>query len=94
MPAPDAKPLFDLTIHLGDVLTFLAAAYVGIRIFLMMRDQLRDVVNAIGSKYPRNGLLGDMENIKEDVQEHREWMLSEGFDRRHAERRDSRDSHN
>lgn len=85
---------------LGDLLTIMGgiitATVAVVKILLSIRDTLKDLQVAIGGVEPvREGLMGRVENLKDDVekiateqQEHRDWLIAMGQDRRVKERRE------
>jgi hypothetical protein len=79
---------FDWTVHVSDVMLFGAGIWAFITMFVSLRDAIRDLSVNVGKKHPREGLLGDVEHMKEEIQEHRDWLIAAGLDRRvQSERR-------
>lgn len=66
---------FDPTIKLGDVLLIGGGIIAFVKMFFVMRDAIRDLTKAVGSKEPRDGLLGDMVAIKEEQEQHNAWLI-------------------
>jgi hypothetical protein len=81
---PTGQPVFDYTIHLGDLVAWVVLAIGLVKVFLAQRDTVRDVVHMMGTKNPREGLAGDVEHLKEAAAEHRDWLVAAGLDRRHG----------
>lgn len=66
---------FDTTIHLSDVIVMGGGIVAFITTFLSIRDAIRDLKNAVGTKDPPVGLLGDVEDLKEESRQHRDWLI-------------------
>ena len=58
---------------LTNILTMTTVAWKGIMTLLSLRDAFRDMSTKIGTRFPPEGLLGDMEAIKtshNEIKEH------------------------
>lgn len=74
--------IFDATIHLGDIILaivtliiipFVRSLSTGL---FSLRDTVRDLNRTIGNSNPPTGLLGDVVNLKNEMREHRDWLIS------------------
>lgn len=81
--------MIDYTVHIGDIVMGVASLIVlplvkSLSTSLMgLRDSVRDLVLTIGSTAPPTGLLGDVDKLKTEMREHRDWLI-EIRDRRHG----------
>lgn len=78
---------FDGTVHIAELFVLAAAAWAIFRGGVGMRDGMRDLRSAIGTKNPPDGLLGDVEILKMTASQHRDWLVAAGLDRRNGEER-------
>lgn len=82
-------PQFDTTIHLSDLAMMISALWGFWWVFMKQRDFNRDILRIIGTRIPpqsREGLLGDVETLKEQrVEDHEKLTVMAtalGFNRR------------
>ena len=47
----------------------------GISVLITVRDELRDLKHAVGTRNPPEGLLGDAEVLKRDAIRQRQWLI-------------------
>jgi len=73
-------PLFDNTIHLSDLLIFGGGVLAFFKVFLSLRDEMRDLRKAVGGVDPPEGLVGDVHHLKRESRQHREWLIRAGID--------------
>jgi len=74
---------FDATIHLSDLIAYGGLLALVWKIFLQFRDDLREVKRALGSDGPPpSGLIADVRVLEIVGQEHRDWLIRAGLDRR------------
>ena len=71
---------FDWTVSISDVAIFGGGACAFVRVWLTVRDALRDLAHAVGSADPPTGLIGDVTQMKIEQQAHREWLIRAGLD--------------
>lgn len=71
----------DWTIHLSDLLVLGAGVLAFFKVFVTIRDSLRDLTSAVGKTDPPSGLLGDVHHIEREQQQHREWLIRAGLDK-------------
>lgn len=57
---------------IANVIAVFAGLWKGIRVLIMLRDDFRDMAAKIGTRYPPEGLLGDVEAIKHSQDELKE----------------------
>ncbi len=67
---------FDTTVHLSDVVMVGGGLVAFVTMFVQLRDAIRDLKNAVGTKDPAMGLLGDMEDVKTEQRMIRDWVIS------------------
>jgi len=73
--------MFDTTIRLGDIImggiTIIVIPIIkSLSVSLIdLRDTVKSLNMAMGSTNPPNGLLGDVHCLKEEVREHRDWLI-------------------
>ena len=80
--------LFDATIHLSDLIAYGGLLALVWKIFLSFRDDLRDLKRDLGGDGPPpTGLIGDVRILEKRGQEHREWLIAAGLDRRQGQDR-------
>lgn len=82
---------WDFTVHVSDMLVFGGGLWAFFKIFLTVRDALKELTAAVGQKLPPSGLMGEVEHIKLEQSDHRDWLIAAGLDRRRSQ--DRRDSH-
>jgi hypothetical protein len=71
----------DWTVNVSDVVIVGGGLFAFIKVFLALRDSMRDVANAVGKKDPPSGLLGDVYHLSEEQRQHREWLIRAGLDK-------------
>lgn len=71
---------FDWTISVSDVLLFGGGVFAFVRVFMTVRDSLRDLSTAVGHAEPPSGLIGDVRAIQAEQQQQREWLIRGGLD--------------
>lgn len=71
-------PTFDYTIHVSDVVVFVVGLIAFFKVFLTVRDSLRDMTRQIGSKDPPDGLLGDVMGLKHEARKTRDRLIEIG----------------
>ena len=69
-------PTFDWTIHVSDVVVFVAGLIAFVRVFMTIRDTMRDVSLKIGTKAPPDGLLGDVVGLQHETRKHRDRLIA------------------
>lgn len=72
----------DWTIHVSDVALFLGMLLAFLKMFVSTRDTMRDLVKAVGQAEPPSGLVGDVREVTKQVNDHHEWLIRYGLDRR------------
>lgn len=83
----------DWTIQFSDLLLIGGGVFAFIKMFLMLRDTLRDLVRMVGTDQPRTGLIGKMGDIQDQVNDHHTWLVRAGLDRRARDRSDEERRH-
>lgn len=76
---------WDWTVHVSDLLVFGGGLWAFFKVFLTVRDALKELTAAVGQKMPPTGLVGEVEHIKLEQQDHRDWLIAAGLDRRHQQ---------
>lgn len=72
---------FDTTINLSDLLVIGGGVIAFLKIWLKVRDVLRDVQLVLGSiGPPPSGLVGEVHAMRRELGTHREWMIRAGID--------------
>lgn len=51
----------------ANLIAIIAGATKGIRVLVDLRDEIRDMAKAIGTPDPREGLVGDVLNLTDDM---------------------------
>lgn len=69
-------PTVDTQIHLSDLLLFGGVLVAFVKMFVSNRDILRDLVKAMTT------LTSDVNRIDERQEQHHEWLIRDGLDRR------------
>lgn len=77
---------FDTTIHLSDLIIFGGGIIAFLKVFLSVRDGLRDIARTVGSDDPPSGLVGRMQGAEHRLSEHHEWLIRVGIDQQRAQR--------
>lgn len=78
----------DAQVHLSDIVLFGSGIYAYVKMLIIARDIIRDMRRDIGTKNPREGLLGDVEGLKDHAADHRDWLIRAGLDQpEHGDRR-------
>lgn len=67
--------MFDWTIHVSDVVLLGGLLWAVVRGIVSQREINQKIVAILGSKEPPDGLLGDVEVLKRDSRQHREWLI-------------------
>ena len=47
----------------------------GLSVLMSVRDELRDLTINVGHRQPPSGLLGDVQNLKTELQRHRDTLI-------------------
>ena len=71
-------PTIDWSIQFSDLLLFGGGVWAFLKIFIGMRDSLRDITRLLGTSNPPEGVLGDVFNLKRESQRHRTWLIEIG----------------
>lgn len=66
---------FDGTIHLSDLIVFGGGVIAFIKVFISVQNVLQKMQLTLGTRNPREGMLGDVEHLKDTTQEHHEWLI-------------------
>lgn len=78
-----------LVANIALTIASLTITFVVIPAFLLlvnMRDSLRDMSAKVGQTHPPSGMLGDIQSLKERVDNHHEWLIRVGYGRRFEDR--------
>lgn len=59
-----------------NILVFITGISKGISVLLSVRDEIRDIKSHVGTTEPRQGLLGDVSMIKQEVRRHSDQMIA------------------
>lgn len=73
---------FDWTIQMGDLIMFTGSVITIFLVGLKVRDQIRDLVHAVGAEEPPSGLIGKVAKIEMQQDKHHMWLVRNGLDRR------------
>lgn len=83
---------FDWTLNITTLLIVAGALVTFFKGFISVRDALRDLTKVVGQETPQpTGLLGDIFHMKIEQQQHRDWLIGAGLDRRNHQDRRERD---
>jgi hypothetical protein len=63
-----------------NLIAIIGGGIKGISVLLSVRDEIRDMNIAIGTKVPPEGLLGDVEALKRENRKHRDRLIELGAD--------------
>lgn len=93
--AVDAPSItIDWTISAGQIMMFVGWVITVAVFTVKLRDQLRDLVRAVGTHEPPTGLIGQVRELTDRQEQHHEWFIRSGMDRRRSgERRDREHEH-
>lgn len=72
---------FDYSIHLSDLLLVGGGILAFLKVFLSLRDLIRDLDRRVGTEVPRSGLTGDVRALQGESKQHREWFIRSGMDK-------------
>jgi len=79
---------FDWTVQLSDIMLVAGGIWAFFKMFLMTRDGLRDLTTSVGRKDPPSGIIGDLEEVKAQQRQHRDWFMSmfgrRAYDQHHS----------
>lgn len=79
---------FDTTIHLSDLVMWGGGLLAFFKVFLSVRDAMRDLTRAVGTASPPSGLRGEMQEVKGEVRQHHTWLVRAGLDQARVVSRD------
>jgi len=68
----------DWTVSVSDILILGGGLVAFVKMFLSLRDSLRDISRAIGQKEPPDGLIGDVQGLKRESRQHRDRLIEMG----------------
>lgn len=58
-----------------------------LHVLMETRDSVRDALRDVGTKHPPTGLFQQVNELSLDTDEHRDWLIRAGLDRRSIDRR-------
>lgn len=65
----------DWTISFSDVVLFGGGILTFLKIFLSMRDMIRDLTTVVGKDNPPSGLVGEIRTVRTQQSLHHEWLV-------------------
>lgn len=79
---------WDWTINVTNILICGGTLVAFFRGFLAVRDAIRDLTKTVGEVGPPpTGMIREIEHIRVEQADHRDWLIAAGLDRRGYDRR-------